>query len=145
MPYLKQLKIVPIPQRNNDPKIGRRQRLIEQLTEQLEMAQAALKGEHYAKFYQKWVRKENGERVLINQPKRLRAWWQEDAAGNCVIALRYANKPLELDKGKAAIEVGPKAKLPEVINILISAVNGGELDDLLEQKSKQRGQEIGRK
>ena len=137
MPYLKQLKIIPAPQRDGDPKVDRRRRLIEQLNEQLEMAQAALKGEHYSKTYQKWVKKEDGERVLVNQPKRLRTWWQEDAAGNCAIIVRFGNRPLELEKGKAAIDVGPKSKLPEVISVLISAVNAGELDELLAQKSRK--------
>ncbi len=146
MAYLKQLKVIPAPPRNDDdPKISRRNRLVEQLSEQLEMAQASIKGEHFSRTQEKWVTKEDGARVLIHKPKRLRPWWMEDRAGNCAFVVRYANKPLELEKGKGAVEVGPKDKLPAVINILISAVNAGELDEMLAEKSKQRALEVARK
>ena len=40
-------------------------------------------------------------------------------------------RAIELQKGKPAIDVGDKEKLPEVIDILISAVEKGELDEFL--------------
>ena len=40
-------------------------------------------------------------------------------------------RAIELQKGKPAIDVGAKEKLPEVIDILISAVEKGELDEFL--------------
>jgi len=43
---------------------------------------------------------------------------------------------LEFDKGKAAIAVPSLDKLPPVIDALISAVRGGELDEQLAQASK---------
>ena len=41
------------------------------------------------------------------------------------------NKPIDIQKGKPAIDVGDKAKLPEVIDTIIKATESGELDDFL--------------
>ena len=46
----------------------------------------------------------------------------EDRAANCAFVIRYANKPLELEKSKGAVEVGSKDKLPSVINILVDFI-----------------------
>ena len=54
--------------------------------------------------------------------------------------VRYGNKALELAKGKAAIGVGETKDLLVVIDTVISAVEAGELDDLLMEVKK-----VGRK
>lgn len=38
------------------------------------------------------------------------------------------NKPIELQLGKPAIDVGEKDKLPEVLDTIIKATEKGELD-----------------
>ena len=45
--------------------------------------------------------------------------------------MRYGNRPLELAKGKSAIEVGELAQVPVVIDAVIEAINAGELDTML--------------
>jgi hypothetical protein len=40
-------------------------------------------------------------------------------------------KPIEFEKGKAAIAVPSLDKLPSVIDTLITAVRNGELDEML--------------
>jgi hypothetical protein len=46
-------------------------------------------------------------------------------------------KPIEFEKGKAAIAVPSLDKLPSVIDTLITAVRNGELDEQLVVPGKQ--------
>ena len=50
-----------------------------------------------------------------------------------VFFVRLGWKPIEFEKGKAAVVAGSMDKLPEVIDVLIGAVRAGELDPMLEQ------------
>ena len=52
----------------------------------------------------------------------------------CVV--RLGSKPIEFEKGKNAIAVPSLDKMPLVINILITAVRNGELDEQLAQTKK---------
>ncbi|MGE9010607.1 hypothetical protein ACO2JO_18640 [Leptospira interrogans] len=52
------------------------------------------------------------------------------------MTLKVGSKQVEFEKGKAAIAVGTLEKLPGVIDALIKAVRGGELDEQLKQSSK---------
>ena len=46
--------------------------------------------------------------------------------------MRYGAKPLEFEKGKAAIVLKDKTKLVATIEMLIAAVRAGEFDEQLE-------------
>jgi hypothetical protein len=69
-------------------------------------------------------------------PKKVIPWWRTDATGNVVLTVRYGAKPIEFEKGKAAIAVGKKDKLIPTIETVIAAVEAGELDAVLGQMSK---------
>ena len=58
-------------------------------------------------------------------------WWQVDPSGVCLLVLRSGSKPIEFEKGKAAVSVPASDKLPSVIDTLIKAVAAGELDEPL--------------
>jgi hypothetical protein len=85
---------------------------------------------------QKWIADENGVKQLRELRKRVRAWWRTDPTGAVVLTVRYGAKPIEFEKGKAAIAVGKKEKLIPTIETVIAAVQAGELDTVLEQMSK---------
>ena len=68
--------------------------------------------------------------------KRVRAWWRTDPTGAVVLTVRYGAKPIEFEKGKAAIAVGKKEKLIPTIETVIAAVQAGELDTVLATMSK---------
>ena len=53
-----------------------------------------------------------------------------------VLTVRYGAKPIEFEKGKAAIAVGKVEKLKPVLETVIAAVQAGELDGVLAQMSK---------
>jgi hypothetical protein len=56
--------------------------------------------------------------------------------GSYVFFVRSGSKPIEFEKGKNAIAVSSLDKIPLVIDILITAVRNGELDDQLAQGKK---------
>ena len=89
---------------------------------------------------------EAGERVRVEAPRRVRKGWFEDAAGHTYFRVQFGGRPLELAKGKTAIEVGVLANLPATIDALIAAVRAGELDQQLIAAAEARGHQLrGRK
>ena len=59
--------------------------------------------------------------------------------GSYVLFVRSGLKPIEFEKGKTAVAVPSFDKLPSVIDMLISAIRSGELDQQLALTSKQVG------
>jgi hypothetical protein len=78
-----------------------------------------------------------GERVPVERRQRVSPWWRLDESGAYLLFIR-SGRPIEFEKGKTAIAVPSKDKLPAVIDTLITAVRNGELDDHLTQASKQK-------
>lgn len=72
------------------------------------------------------------------EDKRIKRWWVNDATGNCLLAIRYGSKVLELEKGKTAIVVGNPDQLVPTIETVIAAINAGELDGHLAQMGLSR-------
>lgn len=129
MSFLKNLKIVAAPSKLLvSPEQHRRNKCVVKLTEQMEMAEAELAGKTYERMKKAWVTDENGDRTKISRPARLKQWWSKDASGNVVLRVFYGSKPVELQKGKIAIEVGGMEKLPAVFTALKNAILAGELD-----------------
>ena len=125
MSALKALNFVAVPkQAANDPVQARRNKLITQLEQQRELA----KDEYYVVKRQKWVKQEDGGKQLVDLPKRVKRWWRVDGSGNCFLILRYGNKVISPMPDKGAIAVGDKAKLPEILDAVITATRAGELD-----------------
>ena len=63
-------------------------------------------------------------------------WWRVNADGSYVLFVRSGSNAIEFDKGKNAIAVPSFDKIPMAIDILITAVRNGELDDQLAQAKK---------
>ncbi|NHC08356.1 DUF6641 family protein [Azonexus fungiphilus] len=119
----------------NTPTMQRRHKMLKQLEEQINLAQAIAAGSTYAPTKQKKVlNAETGERVTLNVPKRIKQWWWEQN-GKCNISVRYGAKIIELSKGKNAIECA-SAELLSTLALLRDAVIEGELDAQLEQASQ---------
>ena len=64
-------------------------------------------------------------------------WFRQHPNGTYVLFVRSGLKPIEFEKGKAAIAVPSLEKLPSVFDTVISAVRSGELDQQLAEASKQ--------
>lgn len=98
------------------------------LAEQKAMAEAKLAGQLYAPTHMVWRNNDEGQRVQVETPKRLRAGWFIDTGGQTFFALRYAGKPIEFANDKNAIAVGELSALPAILDTLGAAVRAGELD-----------------
>ena len=115
----------------------RRAKLIEQLHEQLKMAEAKLNGTAYERTKSMWDKDAEGNRVRVQKQVRVRTWWE--VAGNAVqFGLRYGAVPLELQQGKSAVEVAKLAELPATIKLLISATDAGEMDQAIAAVMEKR-------
>ena len=113
------------------PVIGKRLKLIERLEQQKEMAQCLIDNKRFEAFKEKKVKNpETGEITTQRRPTTVRPWYY-DSDEHYYIEIKVGNKPIELQKGKPAIDVGDKAKLPEIIDTVIQAIEKGELDSAL--------------
>jgi len=106
----------------------RRKKLVGQLTEQLKLAEAALGGVAYQRTKAAWETDADGNRNRVQRPVKLRQWWTVGDGGAVQFGVRYGAVPLQLQPGKAAVEVAKLADLPVVIKTLMQAVEAGELD-----------------
>lgn len=106
----------------------RREKLAEQLTEQLKLAEAALGGVAYQRTKAAWETDADGNRYRVQRPVKLRQWWTVGDGGTVQCGVRYGAVPLQLQPGKTAVEVAKLADLPVVIKTLLQAVDAGELD-----------------
>jgi hypothetical protein len=122
-----------------------REKLIENLALQRKLAEATIAGTVFEPT-KHFVMRTNAEgaRVRVEVPRRIRKSWFEDGNGTTHMAIFYAGRPLELGKGKTAIEVGPLANLPMVVDSLIEAVRAGELDSAIATAAAERGRLLNR-
>ena len=129
MSILKSLTFTVSPQQvARNPKLIRRQKLVDRLQDQLQLA----KDSSYAPMVRRWKRAEDGVRTPVDIQKHIRPWWRADGTGSLVLVLRSGLKTLELKKGKPAVVVGSQDKLGSVLETLIAAAKAGELDAALE-------------
>ena len=77
-----------------------------------------------------------GKLAPIDRQHRILPWWRVNPDGSYAFFVRLGSKPIEFEKGKNAIAVSSLDKIPLVIDILITAVRNGELDDQLAQAKK---------
>ncbi len=125
----KSLTFIPAPPNTpNNPTVFRRERLLQRLQEQLQLAKDA----SYAPVTKRWKKGGDGVKRPVDHIRRVKPWWRVDESGFVVLTVRYGFKPIEFDKGKAAIAVGTVEKLEGVLTTLIAATRNGELDAFLE-------------
>lgn len=136
MSIINKLKLVSsVPVRNVPPAIARRNKLCAKIEEQLLLATAKNEGKLYSPMRIKTITNEQGERVKVQVPKRIKEWYWTSQTGKINLAVRYGNKVLELAKGKNAIEIADNNELVDVLTQLKSAVVSGELDTAIENAS----------
>ena len=123
MAVLKSLTFTSLPAIGANPILDRRAKVIARLEEQ----KLLLKDPNYTRTDRTWVKKD-GERVMVEKQQRVPMWWRQHPNGTYALFVRSGLKPIEFEKGKAAIAVPSLDKLPTVIDTLITAVRNGELD-----------------
>ena len=102
---LSSLKVIARPKiEPKPPVIGKRLKLIERLEQQKEMAQCLIDNKRFEAFKEKKVKNpETGEIIIQRRPTTVRPWYYDS----------------------------DKAKLPEIIDTVIQAIEKGELDSAL--------------
>jgi len=131
-PVLKSLTFTTLPKPSANPTLDRRTKIIARLEEQ----KLLLNDPNYTRAVRTWVKKD-GEKSVVEKKQRGLPWWSLAPNGSYVFFVRSGWKPVEFEKGKAAIAVQSLDKLPSVIDTVIAAVRNGELDQQLAEASKQ--------
>lgn len=129
---LSSLKVIARPKiEPKPPVLGKRLKLIEKLEQQKEMAVCMIENRRFEAFRDKKVKNpETGEVIVQRRPTTVRPWYY-DSDNHYYLEVKVNNKPIDIQKGKPAIDIGDKAKLPEVIDTIIKATESGELDEFL--------------
>ena len=136
MSALSKLKLVAAHAEKKSPMVLRRAKLTGKITDQIAAAKAAASGDTYAAKRTKFVRdSESGERKQIEIATRVKQWWWKSPSGKINLAVRYGAKPIELAKGRNAIEVGSMVDLIAALEAVKEAVAAGELDAQIKQAS----------
>lgn len=118
------------------PVVQRRNKLSNQLHEQIELARNMGEGKLYAPLRMRSVKdKYTGERKLVEAIKRVKQWWFVAENGRVCLQVRYGTRVLELAKGKNSIEVGTVADLLPVLATVKKCVEAGELDAQIDAAS----------
>jgi hypothetical protein len=131
MSTLKSLNFTTLPKADANPAIDRRARTITKLEEQ----KLLLAEPNYTRKVRTFV-KTDGVRTSVENEQRVVPWWRRHIDGSYLFTVRSGSKPIEFDKGRAAIAVPSLDKLPAIIDTLIAAVRNGEVDTQLAQGTK---------
>lgn len=112
----------------------RRNKLSDQLHEQIMLAKAWREGTTYAPVHLRSIRdRYTGEVKRIEVPKRIRKWWFTADNGRLCVQVKYGSKTLDIGgKGKNSVEATNADDLIKVLELVKSAVEAGELDAQLE-------------
>lgn len=136
MSALSKLKLVSAQADHKSPAILRRNKLTGKIEVQIAAAKAATEGGNYSASRVKYVKdSETGERKQVEIATRVKQWWWKAPTGKIMLGLRYGAKPLEIAKGKNAIEVGSMTDLVVALEAVKEAVVAGELDAQIEAAS----------
>lgn len=118
------------------PIVQRRNKLSNQLFQQLELARCLSEGKTYAPTRLRNIKdKLTGERRTVESVKRVKQWWFVADTGKVCLQVRYGARVLELAKGKNSVEVGSAAELMTVLATVKAAVEAGELDAQIDAAS----------
>lgn len=138
MSVLSKFKLVSATQNRNSAEFLRRNKLTGKMRHQIAAAKAAIAGETYAAKRSKFVKdSDSGERKQVETSAPVRPWWWKSESGKLMLTVRYGAKPLELTKGKNAIELASMADVVSALETLLEAANSGELDAQIEQASSK--------
>ncbi len=129
---LKSLTFTVLPKRETNPVQERRTKTSARLEEQKQL----FNDPTFTRTMRTSVKGDDGGRTIVEKQQRVAPWWVQVADGSYLFTIRSGWKPIEFEKGKAAIAVPSLDKLPTVIDTLITAVSNGELDEQLAQRRK---------
>jgi frataxin-like iron-binding protein CyaY len=113
-----------------DPVVARREKLTAKLDQQKLVLAAMREGKRYEVGEKHWRRNDNGERVLVDVVKQVRAWFFEQDNG-WYVQCRYGNRVLNISGRSNAVFVNKLDEIAAVLDSLSAAAESGELDKAL--------------
>ena len=120
-----------------DPVVRSRTKFSAALQTQINIVEAQANGKTLTVQKLRWKTNEDGERVRVATEVAPRAWhWEED--GVVYLMPKIGVRPLEIEKGKSTITVGAQKELVPTLNMLIQAVNDGELDKQIAEANSRK-------
>ncbi|MFO3797949.1 MAG: DUF6641 family protein, partial [Anaerolineales bacterium] len=120
------------PRQSLSPVERKRRTLIEQIGLQIAATQAALRNETYMQPVIRWEKQDGtDQKTAVTTLKPVRPWWWSNETGKVMLSIRVANRVLDIEPGKPAIEVGKLDDLPAILETLREAIVAGELDERL--------------
>lgn len=135
---LKTLKLTDVKRpKNQSPIVQRRNKLISNLWEQLELAKAKHSGKDFVVKRYKNIKDIEGNVKSIEKPKRIKPWWFTSTTGTLCINVFYGSKILELANGKSAVEATNLENVIEVLELLKREAELGTFDAAIEAASLQ--------
>ena len=128
MSIITSLKLIEFnPQHASGAMFVRRRKLADKIAQQINLASDAA----YAPTKIVTVKDENGNEQRREVAKRIKRWWVTNADGSVQLTIRYGSRPIELAKGKNAIELSSASEIASTLSLISDAVMGGELDAAL--------------
>ena len=136
MSKLKTLSFCSVPTTPKNPIVDKRQRLIERLEQQRQLAA----NPNFTISAKKTIRNADGSKTVTERQQRLKQWWRVDEKGTVILSVKMGFKAFEFEKGKAGIAVGSAENLDPTLQTLIEAVRAGELDAALSASNRKASQ-----
>ena len=128
MSVMASLKLVEFKPQNAQGRIFvRRRKLVEKIEQQIKLAADP----SYAPTKLIWAADESGVQQRREVSKRIKRWWVENIDGSAQLTIRYGSKPLEIVKGKNAIECENVSVIASILETVKNAVIDGEFDAIL--------------
>lgn len=129
---LSKLTIKTVTRQNQlSPAEARRNKLLAGINEQMDVADAAMRGEQYVVTAPRWTKNDAGEKVRVQRQKVVRSWFFE-RDGGVYVQCKYGSKALPLSKDGNAVFVKQIADVKPVLEAFRTAAIAGELDDKIE-------------
>ena len=135
---LSKLTIKTVTRQNQlSPTEARRNKLLAGINEQMDVADAAMRGEQYTVTTPRWTKNEAGEKVRVQRQKVVRSWFFAQDGG-FYVQCKYGSKAIALSKDGNAIFVKQLSDVKPVLETLRSATENGELDAYVAMAIKTR-------
>ena len=128
MSVIASLKLVEFKPQNAQGRIFvRRRKLVEKIEQQIKLAADP----SYAPTKLIWAADDSGVQQRREVAKRIKRWWVENIDGSAQLTIRYGSKPLEIVRGKNAIECESVSVIASILETVKQAVIDGEFDTIL--------------
>ena len=118
--------------------LHRREKIVRNLLEQGDIAKAMLDGNEYVSTRLVTKPDIDGNPKEVEQRRRIKRWFFNNGGNEWYLEIRYANKAVELAKGKTSIVIPSKEKIVGTIELAVKVVEGGELDTEIQKLADEK-------